>query len=46
MPDFTLNVNGSSVTVNAPPDLANVCRCGTYVRIRQAIRTAAAAMHP
>ncbi len=26
--------------------IANVCRCGTYVRIRQAIKTAAAAMHP
>ena len=26
--------------------IANVCRCGTYVRIRQAIRTAAAAMQP
>ena len=36
------NPNPSDADIDA---IANVCRCGTYVRIREAVKKAAAAMH-
>ena len=36
------NPNPSDADIDA---IANVCRCGTYVRIREAIKKAAAEMH-
>ena len=37
------NANPSDADIDA--SITNICRCGTYPRIREAIKTAAAAMH-
>jgi isoquinoline 1-oxidoreductase alpha subunit len=38
------NPNPSDADIDAA--ITNLCRCGTYPRIREAIKTAAAAMRP
>jgi len=48
MAKVTLKINGTEHTIDVPDDAAideamsgNLCRCGTYVRIRKAIKLAA-----
>ena len=38
------NPNPNDADIDAA--ITNICRCGTYPRIREAIKTAAAAMRP